>query len=143
MAELVDVVHQVDPFQGAPSGARAGQSRLVDLTFTDLRQLAKVAAGLRNVIRRHGLARITGEFVEAVEYRAQLRECVEGAMGSPWKVEALLFSERASQRAVLPLSSSLDGAGSMSIPITPDHRARQAYLYVRLPCATAASGGAG
>ena len=37
------------------------------------------------IIRRHGLCRITGEFVEAVEYRAQLRACVEGAIGSLWK----------------------------------------------------------
>jgi hypothetical protein len=44
----------------------------VDLTFTDLRQLADAAAGLCDIIRRHGLGRITGEFVEAVEYRAQL-----------------------------------------------------------------------
>jgi hypothetical protein len=53
----------------------------VDLTFTDLRQLADVAAGLCDIIRRHGLCRISGELVEAVEYRAQLRESVEAAMG--------------------------------------------------------------
>ena len=65
----------------------------MDLTFTDLRQLSDVAAGLCDIIRRHGLCRITSELVEAVEYRAQLRECVDGAMGSLWKFEALLFSE--------------------------------------------------
>jgi hypothetical protein len=54
------------------SGARAGQHRLVDLTFTDLRQLANVAASLCDIIRHHGLCRITGELVEAVKYRAQL-----------------------------------------------------------------------
>ena len=54
----------------------------MDLTFTDLRQLANVAAGLCDVVGRHGLCRITGEFVEAVEYRAQLRECVQATMGS-------------------------------------------------------------
>jgi hypothetical protein len=56
--------------QELASGARAGQYRLVDLTFTHLGQLADVAAGLCNIIRRHGLCRITGELVEAVEYRA-------------------------------------------------------------------------
>jgi len=44
----------------------------VDLTFTDLRQLANVAEDLCDIIRRHRLRRITGELVEAVEYRAQL-----------------------------------------------------------------------
>jgi hypothetical protein len=53
-------------------GARAGQHRLVDLTLTDLRQLATVATGLCDIIRRHRLRRITGELVEAIEYRAQL-----------------------------------------------------------------------
>ena len=57
-------------------------SSLVDLTFTDLRQLADIAAGLFDVGNRHRLGRITGELVEAVEYRAQLRECVEATMGS-------------------------------------------------------------
>jgi hypothetical protein len=66
----------------------------VDLTFTDLRQLADVAAGLRDVVSRHGLCRITSELVETVEYRAQLREDVEGAMGSLREFEALLCSEQ-------------------------------------------------
>ena len=44
----------------------------MDLTFTDLRQLANVASGLCDIIRHHGLCRITGELVEAVKYRAQL-----------------------------------------------------------------------
>ena len=44
----------------------------MDLTFTDLRQLANVEAGLCDIIRHHGLWRITGELVEAIEYRAQL-----------------------------------------------------------------------
>ncbi|MGC1887248.1 MAG: hypothetical protein WA709_14325, partial [Stellaceae bacterium] len=42
-------------------GARAGQHHFVDLTFTDLRQLADAAAGLCDVVGRHGLCRITGE----------------------------------------------------------------------------------
>jgi hypothetical protein len=50
--------------------------------FTDLRQLADVAAGLHDVVSRDGLCRITGELVEAVEYRAQLRESVEATMGA-------------------------------------------------------------
>ena len=75
-------------------GTRAGQHYLVDLAFTDLRQLADVAAGLRDVVSRHGLCRITSELVETVEYRAQLREDVEGAMGSLREFEALLFSEQ-------------------------------------------------
>jgi hypothetical protein len=44
----------------------------VDLTFTDLRQLADAAAGLCDVGGRHGLCRIAGELVEGIEYRAQL-----------------------------------------------------------------------
>ena len=36
--------------QELASGPRAGQYRFVDLTFTDLRQLADVAAGLRDII---------------------------------------------------------------------------------------------
>jgi hypothetical protein len=66
----------------------------VDLTFTDLRQLADAAAGLCDVVSRYSLCRITGELVEAVEYRAQLGECVEATIGSLRKLEALLFSER-------------------------------------------------
>jgi nucleotidyltransferase/DNA polymerase involved in DNA repair len=54
----------------------------VDLPFADLRQLADIAAGLCDVGSRHRLGRITGELVEAVEYRAQLRECVQATMGS-------------------------------------------------------------
>jgi hypothetical protein len=77
----------------------------VDLTFTDLRQLADVAAGLSNIIHRHGLCRITGEFVEAVKYRAQLCECVEGAMGSLRKFEALLLSEQPLNEPVQLLSA--------------------------------------
>jgi hypothetical protein len=34
------------------------------------RQLADVRASLDDIIRRHGLCRIPGELVEAVEYRA-------------------------------------------------------------------------
>ena len=41
--------------QELASGARAGQHRLVDLTFTDLRQLADIAAGLQDVVSHHGL----------------------------------------------------------------------------------------
>jgi hypothetical protein len=67
-----------------PAGTRAGQDHLVDFTFTDLRQLADVAAGLRDVVSRHGLCRITSRLVETVGYRAQLREDVEDAMGSLW-----------------------------------------------------------
>ena len=48
-------------------------SSLVDLTFTDLRQFADIAAGLCDTVRRHGLCRITGELVEVVEYRAARR----------------------------------------------------------------------
>jgi hypothetical protein len=95
------------------SGPRAGQYRLVNLTFTDLRQLAKIAAGLRNVIRRHGLSRITGEFAEAVEYRAQLRESVEATMGSlqkqpenavafSWQVSVLAPSYSRHPRCSMP-----------------------------------------
>ena len=116
-------------------GARARQHHLVDLMFTDLRQLAYVAAGLHDVVSRDGLCRITGEFAAPKVRRGYDGVAPEG--------RGFALFRTASQRAVLPLSSSLDGAGSMSIPITPDHRARQAYLYVRLPCATAASGGAG
>ena len=54
----------------------------MDLMFTDLRQLADAVAGLCDVGSRRRLGRITGELVEAVEYRAQLRECVEATMGS-------------------------------------------------------------
>ena len=64
----------------APGARRT--THLVDLTFTDLRQLADIAAGLCDVASRHRLGRITSELVEAVEYRAQLRECVEATMGS-------------------------------------------------------------
>ena len=65
----------------------------MDLTLTHLRQLADVAAGMYNVVSRHGLRRITREFVEAVEYRTKLGQRVEGAMGSLWKFEALFLSE--------------------------------------------------
>jgi hypothetical protein len=76
-----------------------------ELTFTDLRQPADAAAGLCDIIRRHGLGQITGEFVEAAEFRAQLRECVEGAMGSLREFEALLFSEEPLDEPVQLLSA--------------------------------------
>ena len=83
----------------------------MNLPFADLRQLAYVAAGLHDVVSRGGLCRITGEFLEAAEYRAQLRKCVEATMGSPWRGRGFALFRTASQRAVLPLSLSLDGAG--------------------------------
>jgi hypothetical protein len=83
----------------------------VDLTFTDLRQLADAAAGLCDVVSRYSLCRITGELVEAVEYRAQLGECVEATIGSLRKLEALLFSERPLNELSCRFQSSLDGAG--------------------------------
>jgi hypothetical protein len=86
-----------------PAGTRAGQHHLVDLTLTHLRQLADVAAGMYKVVSRHGLRRITSEFVEAVEYRTKLGQRVEGAMGSLWKFEALFLSD---QPPTKPSSSS-------------------------------------
>ena len=55
---------------------------------------------------RHGLCRITGEPIEAVKYRTQLRECVEGAMGSLREFEALLCSEQPLDEAVQLLSAN-------------------------------------
>ena len=60
-------------------GARAGQHHLVDLPFADL-------GSSRMLLSRHGLRQITSELVDTVEYRTQLRKCVEGAMGSLGKV---------------------------------------------------------
>ena len=48
---------------------------------------------------------VTGELVQAVEYRTQFRQCVEGAMGSLWKFEALLCSEQPLDEAVQLLSA--------------------------------------
>ena len=94
-------------------GTRAGQHHLVDLTFTDLRQLAYLAAGLRDIVSSNGLCRITSELIEAVEYRSQLRECVEATMGSLWKFEALLFSEQPLDESVQLFSADerLNGGG--------------------------------
>jgi hypothetical protein len=78
----------------------------VDLTFTDLRQLADVTAGLSDVVSRHGLCRITSELIEAVKYLTQLRECVEGAMGSLREFEAVLRSEQPLDEAVQLLSAN-------------------------------------
>jgi hypothetical protein len=60
-----------------------------------------------------GLCRITGELVEAVEYCAQLRECVEATVGSLRKLEALLFSEQPLDEPVQLLSADerLNGGG--------------------------------
>lgn len=52
----------------------------MDFTFTDLRQLAYLAACLHDVISCSGVRRITGELVQAVEYRAQLEEYVEATI---------------------------------------------------------------
>jgi hypothetical protein len=93
--------------QELASGASAGQYRLVDLTFTDLRQLTNVAAGLHDVVSRDGLCRITGELVEAVEYRGQLRECVEGAMGHAPEVRGFaLFRTAPRQTRPAPLGTA-------------------------------------
>jgi len=77
----------------------------VDLTFSDPRRLSDVAPGLRDVVSGHGLCRITGEFAETVEYRTQLREDVEGAMGSLQEFEALLCSEQSLDKPVQLLSA--------------------------------------
>ena len=77
----------------------------MDLTLTHLRQLADVTAGLSDVVSRHGLCRITGELIEAVKYLTQLRECVEGAMGSLREFEALLCSEQPLDEPVQLLSA--------------------------------------
>ena len=63
--------------------ARAGQHDLVDPTLTHLRKLGNMAAGLHDVVRRRSVNRITSKLTGAFEYRAQLRECVEGAMIPP------------------------------------------------------------
>ena len=47
-------------------------------TFVSSRMLRRVCATSSAV----GLCQVTGELVEAVEYRAQLRECFEAMMGS-------------------------------------------------------------
>jgi len=78
----------------------------VDLTLTHFRQLAEVTAGLYDVVSRHGLRRITREFVEAVEYRTKLGQRVEGAMGSLWKFEALFLSEHTLDEPVQLLSAN-------------------------------------
>jgi hypothetical protein len=85
--------------------ARAGQHDLVDLTVTHPRQLAEVAAGLRDVIGRQRLCRINGELVEAVEYGTRPREHVEGAVCSLRKFEALLYSEQPLDEPVQLLSA--------------------------------------
>jgi hypothetical protein len=54
----------------------------MDLTFTDLRQLADAVAGLCDVGGRHGFCRITGEFVKASNIPRSSGESVEGAMGT-------------------------------------------------------------
>src|SRR6266478_3914874 len=73
--------------------------------LTHLHQLADVAAGLCDLVRRHGLCRITSELVKTVEYRAQLREDVEDAMGSLREFEALLCSEQPLDEPVQLLSA--------------------------------------
>jgi len=114
-------------------GTRAGQHYLVDLTFTDIRQLADVAAGLRDVVSRHGLCRITSELVETVEYRAQLREDVEGAMGSLREFEALLCSEQPLDEPVQLLSAN--GRYTDRAFFRPrDVKGRGAIKWTRLSC---------
>jgi hypothetical protein len=82
----------------------------VDLTFTDLRQLANVPAGLCDIIRRHGLCRITGEFVEAVEYRAQLprvRRGYDGLAPEAARERGRLFLAGIGSGTVLSATSAL------------------------------------
>jgi hypothetical protein len=83
---------------------RAGEHHLVDLTLTHLRQLVDVEAGLCDVVCRYRLCPIASELVEAVEYRTQLRECVEGATDLLQKFEALLVPNSPSTKP--PCSSS-------------------------------------
>jgi hypothetical protein len=107
----------------------------VDLTLTHLRQLADVMAGLRDVVSRHGLCRITSELVETVEYRAQLREDVEGAMGSLRKFEALLCSEQAPRRTRQLLSAeerNTDKPFSVLLDLDADQSERRASFLCRV-----------
>ena len=105
----------------------------MDLAFTDLRQPADVAAGLRDVVSRHGLCRITSELVETVEYRAQLREDVEGAMGSLREFEALLCAEQPLDEPVQLLSAN-ERYTDKAFLRPRDVEGRGAIKWTRLSC---------
>jgi hypothetical protein len=56
------------------ASARARQNELLDFVFAYLDQLTNIPARLRNISGRYRFCRTAGEFVEAVECRAQLRK---------------------------------------------------------------------
>jgi hypothetical protein len=78
----------------------------VDFAFAYLRQLANVTVGLSNVIEACGFCGIADEFVEAVEYPAQLGQSLDGAMCSLWEFEAFLSSKQSLYEAVQLISTN-------------------------------------
>jgi hypothetical protein len=81
-----------------------------------------VTAGLWDVVSWYRFCRIS-ELVEAVEYRTELRECIEVAMSLLRKIEALVFFRPPPilGEAVQPLASSTS---------SPQPRTAPAYLAV-------------
>ena len=66
----------------------------MDFTFADPCEHPDIAAGLGDVVRRYRLCRVACKLVKAVKYRMQLRERVDGAMGSLRKLNGLRRSEQ-------------------------------------------------
>ena len=100
--------HHVQQLATSP---RAGQHHLVDFALSDLCQLPDIAAGLRDVVRRYRLCRITCKLMEAVKYRTQLGHRVEGAMGSLRNLEGLRISEQPLDEPIQLLSANPSDIG--------------------------------
>jgi hypothetical protein len=76
--------------------------------------------------------------METVEYSTQLRERVEGAMGSLWKFEALLYSEQPLDEPVQLLST--DERYTDKAFLRPrDVEGRGAIKWTRLSCGSFAA----
>src|SRR5262252_302366 len=80
-----------------------------------------MAAGLHDVVRRRSVNRITSKLTGAFEYRAQLRECVEGAMIPP------------------PESRPCGPVASITMPKGPSRETKTTYAMLRRPMRAAHS----
>src|SRR5271169_1595966 len=115
--------------QELPTRPGAGQYHLVDFTFADPCKHPDIAAGLGDVVRRYRLCRVARKLMKAVKYRMQLRERVEGAMGSLRKLNGLRRSEQPLDEAIQLLAANqgdLREAVSAFWDLDPDQSKRLA-----------------
>jgi hypothetical protein len=101
----------------------------VDFTFADPCKHPDIVAGLGDVVRLYRLGRVACKLMKAVKYRMELRERVEGAMGSLRKLNGLRCSEQPLDETIQLLAANqgdLREAVSAFRDLDPDQSKRLA-----------------